>query len=60
MKVVGRPLCIEWLEGVREEGKEDKEACRLRLLLELTFVPLVADRYRETEAMMLVEYAGKQ
>lgn len=31
----------------------------MRLLLELAFVPLVADRYKETEAMILVWCAGK-
>lgn len=43
MDAVGRPLCMEGFEGVRE-GKDDKEACRLRLLLALATFPLVDGR----------------
>lgn len=43
MVAVGMPLCMEGFEGVRE-GKEDKDACRLRLLLALATVPLVDGR----------------
>lgn len=50
---VGMPLRMDGIEGVREDGKEDKEACRFRLLLPLAIVPLVEGRYDRTDAMVL-------
>ena len=35
------PLRIEVFEAVLDEGKDDKDACRLRLLAVLAIVPLV-------------------
>jgi hypothetical protein len=49
----GIPFRIEGIDGVRDEGKEDNDACRLRLLLPLAVVPLVDGRYGRTDAMML-------
>ena len=56
---IGMPLCIEGFEGVRDEGKEDKEACRVRLLLPLAVVPLVDGRYERTEVMVSFEAPEK-
>lgn len=42
--VVGAPLRIEGLEGVRDDGKEDSEAWRSRVLVVLLVVPLVEGR----------------
>lgn len=50
---VGMPLRIEGIEGVREEGNEDKEACRVRLLLAPGAVPFVEGRYESTDDMSL-------
>ena len=40
---VGMPLRMEVVDGVRDDGKEDKEVCRFRLLCELPLpdVPFV-------------------
>lgn len=38
------PLCMEGFDGVRVEGKDDKEVWRLRLMLVLPVVPLVEGR----------------
>ena len=53
MMGVGMPLRIEGIEGVREEGNDDKDACRVRLLLALGAVPFVEGRYERTDDMML-------
>ena len=37
-------LRIEWLDGVRVEGKEDREVWRFRMALALPVVPLVEGR----------------
>lgn len=50
----GTPLRMEGIEGVREEGKEDKDACRVRFVLALAVVPLVEGRYERTDAILLV------
>lgn len=47
------PLRMEGIEGVREEGNEDKDACRVRLLLALGAVPFVEGRYDKTDDMAL-------
>lgn len=44
---------MEGIEGVRDEGNDDKEACRVRLLLALAVVPLVEGRYERIDAMMM-------
>jgi hypothetical protein len=53
MMGVGIPLRMEGIEGVREDGKEDKDVFRFRLLLPLAIVPLVEGRYERTDAMVL-------
>lgn len=57
--VVGRPFLIEGFEGVRDEGKEDREPCRLRLLLAVPLVPLVEGLYESTEVMFKINAAQK-
>lgn len=52
---VGKPLRMEGIDGVREEGKEDKDACRVRLLFALVAVPFVVGRYERTDDMALRE-----
>lgn len=39
-------------EEVREDGKDEKEGFRLRVLLPLVVVPLVEGRYERTEVMI--------
>lgn len=50
----GAPLRIEGIEGVREEGNEDKDACRVRFVFALVAVPFVEGRYERTDAILLV------
>ena len=42
---------MEGLDGVRDDGNEEREPCRPMLLL---VVPLVEGRYESTEAIMAV------
>ena len=49
---MGMPLRIEGFDGVRDEGKEERDPCRLRLLLAVPLVPLVEGRYERTEVML--------
>ena len=52
---VGMPFRIEGFDGVRDEGKEESEPCRLRLLLAVPLLPpLVEGRYERTEVMIAV------
>jgi len=52
---VGIPFRIEGFDGVRDEGKEESEPCRLRLLLAVPLLPpLVEGRYERTEVMIAV------
>lgn len=50
--VVGMPLRIEGFDGVRDEGKDESEPCRFRLLVAVPLVPLVEGRYERTEVMI--------
>lgn len=51
--VVGMPFRIEGFDGVRDEGNEESEPCRLRLLLAVPLLPpLVEGRYERTEVMI--------
>ena len=52
---LGMPLRMEGIEGVREAGNEDKDACRVRLLPALVVVPFVEGRYERTDDMTLQE-----
>lgn len=52
---VGTPFRIEGFDGVRDEGKDESEPCRLRLLLAVPLVPLVEGRYERTEVMIAVD-----
>lgn len=47
------PLRMEGIEGVREEGNEDSDAFRVRLLLAVGGVPFVEGRYERTDDMTL-------
>lgn len=49
------PFRIDVFEEVREDGKEDKEGFRLRVLPPLVVVPLVEGRYERTEVMIRVD-----
>lgn len=53
MMGLGTPLRIEGIEGVREEGNDDRDACRVRLLLALATVPFVEGRCERTDDMAL-------
>ena len=53
------PLRIEGLEGVRVEGKEDREVWRLRIVFALPIVPLVEGRYERTE-VIFGQLAGRR
>ena len=52
--VVGIPFRIDGLEGVRDEGKDESDSCRLRLLLMVPVVPLVEGRYERTEVIFIL------
>ena len=45
-------LRTDGFEGVRVEGKDDNEVCRLRGALVLAVVPLVEGRYERMEVML--------
>ena len=49
------PFRIEGFEGVRDEGKDERDPCRLRVLLAVPLVPLVEGRYERTELMLAVD-----
>lgn len=51
---VGMPFLIEGVDGVRDDGKEEREPCLPMLLLVVPVVPLVEGRYESTEAIMAV------
>lgn len=42
--IVLMPFCIEGLDGVRVDGKDDREVWRLRTVFALPVVPLVEGR----------------
>ena len=48
------PFLIEGLDGVRDDGNEEREPCRPMLLPVVPVVPLVEGRYESTDAMMAV------
>lgn len=53
---VGIPFRIEGLDGVRDEGNEESEPCRLRLVLAVPLLPpLVEGRYERREVMIAVD-----
>ena len=49
------PFRIEGFEGVRDEGKDERDPCRLSVLLAVPLVPLVEGRYERTEVMLAVD-----
>lgn len=46
---------MEGFEGVREDGKDEREAWRSRALWLLPVVPLVGGRYMRVEAMVILD-----